>query len=74
MITDTLWEFWTAGKTKFGYGAAEETGCEAKNLGATKTLVTTDKGITKAGLVDKLKRSLNEPQTAHNMQSTKNHT
>jgi len=58
MITDSLWEFWTAGKIKFGDGAAEETGWEAKRLGGSRILVVTDKGVAKAGLADKVKNSL----------------
>ena len=58
MITDHLWEFWTAGKVKFGEGAVEEAGWEAKRLGGSRILVVTDAGIAKAGLVDKVEGSL----------------
>jgi len=58
MITDSLWEFCTAGKIKFGDGAVEEAGWEAKRLGGSRILVITDGGVAKAGLLDKVKRSL----------------
>ncbi len=58
MITGSLWEFWTAGKIKFGDGAAEETGWEAKRLGGPKILVVTDKGVAKAGLADRIRNGL----------------
>ncbi|MDH5795271.1 MAG: iron-containing alcohol dehydrogenase, partial [Candidatus Bathyarchaeota archaeon] len=58
MITDSLWEFCTAGKIKFGDEAVEEAGWEAKRLGGSRILVITDRGIAKAGLADKVKSSL----------------
>jgi len=58
MITDSLWEFCTAGKIKFGDGAVGEAGWEAKRLGGSRILVITDGGVAKAGLLDKVKRSL----------------
>jgi len=58
MITDSLWEFCTAGKIKFGDGAVEEAGGEAKRLGGSRILVITDRGVAKAGLADKIKSSL----------------
>ena len=58
MITDTLWEFSSAGKIKFGYGAAEEVGFEARRLGGSKILVVTDEGIVKVGLVEEVKDKL----------------
>jgi len=39
----------------FGVGSADETGPQAKALGATHLLIVTDKGLAKAGLADKIK-------------------
>jgi alcohol dehydrogenase class IV len=58
MITDNVWEFSLAGKIKFGNGAVEEAGWEARRLGGSRVLVVTDKGVGKAGLVEKVKSSL----------------
>ena len=58
MIVDSLWEFWTAGKVKFGDGAAEEAGYEARRLKGSRILIVTDEGVAKAGLIANVKVSL----------------
>lgn len=58
MITDSVWEFWTAGKVKFGDGASGEVGYEARRLKGSRVLIITDKGVVKAGLTAKVKTSL----------------
>jgi alcohol dehydrogenase len=47
-----------AGAIKYGMGTANSVGEEAKKLGARRVLIVTDKGIVKAGLVDKSKQFL----------------
>ena len=58
MVTDSLWEFWTAGKIKFGDGAAKEIGWEVRRLGSSGVLIVTDEGIVRAGLTSRVKTSL----------------
>ena len=57
-LTDTVWEFAIAGKIKFGDGAIDEIGYEAKRLGGTHALVVTDRGIVAAGLLNKVEEPL----------------
>ena len=45
-------------RVEFGEGIIETVGFEAKNLGATKVMIVTDKGVTAAGLVEPVKASL----------------
>ncbi len=43
---------------KFGFGAADEIGYEAKRLGAKKALICTDKNIRAAGHPDRIKETI----------------
>lgn len=45
-------------KLDFGVGVSGKVGTELKELGCSKALVVTDKGIVKAGILDKIKESL----------------
>jgi len=47
-------------KLTIGVGCVESVGKEARGLGAAKALIVTDPGIVKAGLVDKVKKPLEE--------------
>lgn len=44
----------------FGNGCIKDAGAVAKELGATKVFIVTEKGIVKAGLLDKLKKPLED--------------
>jgi len=46
--------------TLIGIGAVQNTGTLVKKLAAKKVLIVTDRGVAQAGLVDKVKRSLEE--------------
>ena len=46
--------FDSPGTIKYGIGIAESVGEEVKRFGAKKVLIVTDKGIVKAGLLDKV--------------------
>ncbi len=48
----TTWSFPT--RILFGTGAAAQTGAEAARLGAKRALVVTDKGVVKAGIVERV--------------------
>lgn len=48
------------GKTLFGFGSAQQTGDEMKQLGGTKVIIVTDKVITSLGLHEPVQRSLVE--------------
>jgi len=45
-----------------GTGSVEKVGAEAKRLGGKKILIVTDKGVVKAGLVDKVRPHLEKAQ------------
>ena len=56
---DTIWNF-RATRTKFGLNAIKEIGSDAQQLGATNVLIVSDKGISKAGLPEKVGQILKE--------------
>jgi alcohol dehydrogenase class IV len=53
-------EFFSPTKVMFGQNLAEDVGAEAEVLGGTAAMIITDKGVLDAGLVDKVKQSLDE--------------
>lgn len=59
MPTDIVWGFRIT-PCKFGVGAVREIGYDLKRLGGLRALVVTDKGVAKAGLVEKVKPYLEE--------------
>jgi alcohol dehydrogenase class IV len=61
--TDTVWEFRIT-RYKFGIGAVKEIGYDMKRFGGSKVLIVTDKGVVKAGLLDKVKPYLEEQKIA----------
>jgi alcohol dehydrogenase len=52
--------FLTPTKVIFGLGAIEEVRMEDRSLGGEKTLIVTDEGIVRAGLVDRIRESLGD--------------
>lgn len=54
-------------RLQFGLGAASTVAQEAKKLGGTKALVVTDRGIVKAGLLEKILRLLEEAQIGYSI-------
>ncbi|MBA7567299.1 Choline dehydrogenase [subsurface metagenome] len=50
--------FYAPVRFDFGVGVSAKTGQELKNLGCKKAMIITDQGIVKAGIVDKIKKSL----------------
>lgn len=54
-----MFEF-VAPRLIFGNGCIKEAGVVAEELGATKVFIVTDKGIVKAGLLEELKKSLED--------------
>jgi len=56
---DSVWDFGVT-RAKFGIGAADEVGYDAKALGMKKVLLVTDSIIMKTGIVDRVLRSLEE--------------
>lgn len=55
--TETIIAF-TAVPMKFGFGAADEAGYEAKRLNAKKVLICTDKNLTTTGHPDRIKKNI----------------
>ena len=51
-------EFVLPTKIKFGEGISREIAAEIKELGKEKPLILTDKGLLKAGVVDKITEAL----------------
>ncbi len=54
---NSVWEFRIT-RAKFGVGAVEEIGYDARILGGSNVFIATDKGIVKAGLVEKVREPL----------------
>jgi 4-hydroxybutyrate dehydrogenase len=52
----SIWSFPT--RVVFGVGAVQETGNEAKRLGASRALIVTDKGVVSVGLTKAVEESL----------------
>ncbi|MDI3502755.1 MAG: alcohol dehydrogenase [Archaeoglobi archaeon] len=57
---ETVWDFSTPWKIKFGEGAVFELSEELQMFGASKVLFVTDEGVRKAGIVDEVVSSLDE--------------
>jgi alcohol dehydrogenase class IV len=57
--------FYSPHKIVFGTGTASGVGAEVRNLGASKVFIVTDPGVTKAGLLKSVTRSLEEAQLAY---------
>lgn len=53
-------EFFAPTKVMFGQNLVEDTGSEAEALGGTCAMIITDKGVHEAGLVDKVRQSLED--------------
>ncbi len=51
-------EFYAPTKVMFGYNVVEDTGAEAEALGCSSALVITDRGVVDAGLVERVKKSI----------------
>lgn len=60
MSLKEYFEFFAPTKVMYGQNLAEDVGAEAEVLGGTAAMVITDDGILGAGLVDKVKQSLEE--------------
>jgi alcohol dehydrogenase class IV len=58
-IYDSIWEL-NLTSYKFGLGAASEIGFAMKSLGGSTSLLITDKGVAKAGLLKEIKYLLKE--------------
>ncbi len=56
----TVWTFHSAGQLVFGQGAAGQLGDLAGRLGAKRVLVVTDQILVKAGLVESVRRPLEQ--------------
>jgi 4-hydroxybutyrate dehydrogenase len=56
MATISSWSFPT--RIRFGVGASNEVGNEAKRLGAKHALIVTDEGVVRAGLAAPIERAL----------------
>ncbi|GIV85419.1 MAG: alcohol dehydrogenase [Candidatus Roseilinea sp.] len=56
------WRFSTSDEILFGCGAAERIGVEARHRNLSRALIVADPNMVKAGLVDALRRSLDESQ------------
>jgi len=52
--------FLTPTKVIFGLGAIEEARIEIRSMGGEKTLIVTDEGIVRAGLAERVKKSLGD--------------
>ncbi|WP_437339239.1 iron-containing alcohol dehydrogenase [Sorangium sp. So ce394] len=52
----TVWSFPT--RILFGAGVVEQTGAEARRLGAARALIVTDKGVVRSGLLEPVAASL----------------
>lgn len=51
---ETVWEFSTANRIKFGTAAAEELPAELDRFGASSVVLVTDPGLVESGIVDEL--------------------
>lgn len=58
MTLRDYYEFYHPTKVMFGQGLTEDVGAEAEALGGASAMIITDKGVLEAGLVDKVKNSL----------------
>src|SRR6185369_321592 len=59
-LADQTFGFYIPTVSLMGVGSANETGAQAKALGATKLLIVTDAGLSKMGVADKIKAKLEE--------------
>jgi len=59
MPMDTVWDFRMT-RYKLGIGAVKEIGYDMKTLNGSRILIVTDRGVAKAGLVDRVKPHLEE--------------
>lgn len=57
---ETVWEFNTAGRIKFGEGSSSELEDEIKSLNKKSALIFTDKGIENAGILDSVVREFED--------------
>ena len=55
-MAEATWNYPT--RILFGVGAVADLGAEAKKLGATRALIVTDPGVTRAGLLGPVEESL----------------
>lgn len=58
MSLKEYYEFYAPTKVMFAEGVAGDVGTEAEMLGCSRALLVTDRGVTEAGLVDRVKESL----------------
>lgn len=58
MSTACIWSFPT--RILFGVGAAAQTGAEAARFGSRRALIVTDKGVVRAGLIERIEASLRQ--------------
>jgi len=56
-LMDSVWDLRVV-RAKFGMGAIEEIGHDAKTFGGTRALIVADKGVAKAGLLEMVKHPL----------------
>lgn len=65
MAIERIVQFRQPAFVRYGFGASALVGEEAKQLGLTRILIVTDRGVRGAGLVDGISASLEEAGIAH---------
>jgi alcohol dehydrogenase class IV len=60
MALKDYFEFFVATKVMYGENLAAEVGAEAESLGGTNAIIVTDRGIEEAGLVELVKKSMED--------------
>ncbi len=59
-LAKQVFGFFTPAVALMGLGAVDQVGTEAKKLGVKKALLVTDKGLSKAGVADQIKKLVEE--------------
>lgn len=59
-LAEQVYEFYIPSISRMGIGAVKEVGAKAKFLGGSKALLVTDKGLSKSGMADQIKKLLED--------------
>lgn len=59
-LAEQVFEFYIPSISRMGIGAVKEVGAKATYLGGTRALLVTDKGLSKSGMADQIKKLLED--------------
>lgn len=65
IISDRSYVFYSPNRIIFGINSSKVIGAEVKGMGGKKPLLVTDPGVAEAGLLDPIKKSLDEASIAY---------